>query len=151
MKHNGQPIMDDEDAVRADYERERNPEGREGEALLEACTKDGKVDAVNDVIPVREVGTGFLLLAREVFERIEASEPEKKYRVEGSDADDITHAYFETPIVAGRLLSEDWELCRKALLVGIQPRVHIGITLGHVGKMEYRSSLRAYMKPTEAA
>lgn len=111
----------------------------------------GDIECVNDCIKVREIGTGFLLIAREVFEKIAASEPENVYQLEDDEAGSMTGNFFETRIRDGRLLSEDYWFVRRAMDVGYQPMAHIGVKLGHIGIMEYRGDISSVLQPKAEA
>jgi hypothetical protein len=90
------------------------------------------------LIEVRHGGTGFMLIARRVFEELEPHVP--KFRVGyipgASDAEQfpITSEYFATSIDGnGALLSEDYHFCETWRKHGGQVHANPFIKLEHVG------------------
>lgn len=81
---------------------------------------------VTEPIEVLEIGTGYMLIKREVFERFEVAYPNKRYRPDHAgqkffDGSRYIHAYFDCEIDRGentgnteRYLSEDYLFCQKA-------------------------------------
>ena len=103
---------------------------------------DGEARVHNCCIPVKYLGTGFLLVAREVYEAIAKQEPQNWYASGmASDLGRRTHCFFDTPIVDNNLLSEDYSFCRKAKQAGYQPMLHLSVSLGHVGSHCFRGRL----------
>lgn len=104
---------------------------------------DGEAEVKAGCFPVKYLGTGFLLVAREVYEAVQASEPGNWYASGMSrDLGEKTHCFFDTPIVDGNLLSEDYSFCAKAKRCGYQPMAHLSVSLGHVGAHCFRGDLR---------
>lgn len=74
---------------------------------------------VSEPLEVMEIGTGYMLVKREVFPVWAAAYPEKKYRPDhvgqkNFDGTRYIHAYFDTEIdkVSERYLSEDYAFCQ---------------------------------------
>ncbi len=105
----------------------------------------GNVDCVDGCVPVNETGTGCMLIAREVFDRIRESESDNWYVHE--DEDLPTHNYFDCPVINHRLLSEDFSFCYKSRKVNIQPMAYIDAKLGHIGAYEFRGDLSTMLVP----
>ncbi len=113
----------------------------------------GQIECRNACIPVRSVGTGFCLIAREVFDAIRAHEnnPELWYRVGYEDKDDAEqYHYFSTQVVKHGLNSEDWDFCRRAKAAGVQSYAHLSVKLGHIGQHCYWCDTRTLFKETAA-
>jgi len=122
---------------------------------------------VNEPTEVLEVGTGFVMIAREVFEKFREEYPQFSYkpdhnRSEHFDGKRYIHAFFDTVIdnelYAGkgasgsdRYLSEDYMFCQFARKIGFTTWLcpwmevnHVGTyvfngTLKELGKLEYAS------------
>ena len=93
------------------------------------------------LVKATRVGTGFLLLAREVFEAIESNSP--AYDV-GTEKEEIQHAYFHSDILpdeTGRMrwFSEDYVLCEKWKRAGGEIWLDTLCELGHAGRHVWRT------------
>lgn len=106
--------------------------------------------SVNEPLEVLEVGTGFMLIRRDVFERFEQAYPDQKYKPDHvgqthfSGDREIT-AFFDCVIDpdSKRYLSEDYfftQWCRK---IGIKVWMCPWFTLDHIGTYFYKGNLPA--------
>lgn len=94
------------------------------------------------LIDLRYIGTGFLRVAREVFERMIEAYPEIAYvpdhKRNSIEWDlwpvGVHHHNGQQP---GRFLSEDWYFCQRALEQGFKVYGDSRIILKHVGEMVY--------------
>jgi len=91
---------------------------------------------------IRYAGTGFLMIAREVFERMISAHPEIAYRpdeVEPAQTrwDFFSCGVFEYPDGARRYLSEDWYFCQRALDLGYKVFADTRVVLKHCGDCVY--------------
>ena len=76
--------------------------------------------SVTEPIEVLEIGTGFMLIKREVFDKFKEAYPELRYKPDhlgqaNFDGSRYIHAYFDTVIdhgVSDRYLSEDYMFCQ---------------------------------------
>jgi hypothetical protein len=82
--------------------------------------------SVNEPLEVLEIGTGYMMIKREVFEKMEAAYPQLRYRPDhvgqaNFDGTRYIHAYFDTIIDTAdsatgggsdRYLSEDYMFCQ---------------------------------------
>lgn len=76
--------------------------------------------SVNEPLEVMEIGTGFMMIKREVFPKMEAAYPEYRYKPDhigqaNFDGSRYIHAYFDTVIdkgISDRYLSEDYMFCQ---------------------------------------
>ena len=108
--------------------------------VLEPCPEPDK----HDLQPVKYAGTGFLCIAREVFEAMMAAYPEARYDPDDGDAWDRDLWEFfpvgirECPETGRRrLLSEDWWFCQRARDLGYEVMMDTRIVLKHVGQFIY--------------
>lgn len=107
---------------------------------------------ITEPLEVLEIGTGFMMIKREVFEKFEKEYPQLKYRPDhigqaNFDGSRYIHAFFDTVIDphSERYLSEDYMFCQWARKIGVQvwlcpwmKTTHIG-TYGFAGNMAVTS------------
>jgi len=121
-------------------------------------TKDGKIK-LDEPLEVLEVGTGFMMIHRSVFEKYRKAYPELSYkpdhnRTEHFDGSRYIHAFFDTVIdseaFAGkgsggsdRYLSEDYMFCQFTRKIGIKTWLCPWMKLGHVGSYVFNGTLPA--------
>jgi len=114
---------------------------------------------VSDPVEVLEIGTGFMLIAREVLEKFRDAYPQFSYkpdhnRSEHFDGSRYIHAFFDTVIdseaFAGagsggsdRYLSEDYMFCQFTRKIGISTWLCPWMKLGHVGSYVFNGTLPA--------
>ena len=112
---------------------------------------------ITEPVEVLEIGTGFMLVAREVFEKFRDAYPQFAYkpahnRSEHFDGSRYIHAFFDTVIdsdaFAGegssgsdRYLSEDYMFCQFTRKIGIKTWLCPWMKLGHVGNYVFNGSL----------
>jgi hypothetical protein len=85
---------------------------------------------------VSKTGTGFLLIKREVFEKMNAHPAVKPYKNDiGLDPKYDKHlkTYFDTAVRQGRYYSEDWLFCENHRDLGGQVFVDTRVQLRHSG------------------
>lgn len=107
----------------------------------------GAVPDAEGVVEIREAGTGFMLIHREVFVRMaEHYRDEIAYETDRMDSGggrELRHDFFTVGVrfdaYAGwkRFLSEDWYFCQRWLEMGGKIRMHTGIRCRHIGQMTY--------------
>src|ERR1700735_4666324 len=87
------------------------------------------------LIPVRHAPCGFLRIDRRVFDDVAKSglSPQLKYSFEGHPL----HHFFQTGVIDGELLPEDYYFCDLARKAGHPPFVDTAIRLRHVGRAIY--------------
>ena len=114
---------------------------------------------VSEPVEVLEIGTGFMLIAREVLEKFRDAYPQFSYkpdhnRSENFDGSRYIHAFFDTVIdseaFAGkgsggsdRYLSEDYMFCQFTRKIGISTWLCPWMKLGHVGSYVFNGTLPA--------
>lgn len=71
----------------------------------------------NSVIEVEEIGSGFMLIKREVFEKLVLKYPESKLNDPTLNSEpalkDYFYNFFEVGIIEGNYFSEDYGFCKK--------------------------------------
>ena len=111
--------------------------------------------SVTEPLEVLEIGTGFMMIRREVFEKMTAQYPTIRYKPDhvgqaNFDGSRYIHAFFDTVIdtkdsITGggsdRYLSEDYMFCQWARNIGLQVWLCPWIQLQHVGTYVFGGSL----------
>jgi hypothetical protein len=93
--------------------------------------------------------TGFMLIKRDVFARMEAKYPELMCVNDHQNRDlDTYHACFDCMIdpQTRRYLSEDYAFCRRWQMMGGQIFADCMTVLGHVGNLRFQGSLEERLK-----
>ena len=112
---------------------------------------------VSEPVDVLEIGTGFMLIKREVFNDFKEAYPQFAYRPDHNRSehftgDRIIHAYFDTVIdskaylgdIAGesdRYLSEDYFFCQFVRRLGYKIYLCPWMKLGHMGSYVFSGSM----------
>lgn len=102
-----------------------------------------RVDA-DGFVRVKEVGTGFMLIARRVFEFMAERYPQLRYADHSPTANPAWSAYryrfFDVGVDAetGEYLSEDFAFCRRWRAIGGEVWVDTQSNLAHTGRKTYR-------------
>lgn len=108
-----------------------------------------KVAIVNGFAPVLDGPTGFMLIKRCVFEKMEKAYPELNCKNDHQNRDfDEYHAAFDCMIdpVSRRYLSEDYAFCRRWQQMGGKIYADTQTTLGHVGNLPFNGQLSERLK-----
>jgi hypothetical protein len=93
-------------------------------------------DPESNLIEVTKTGTGFLLIKREVFDKLNAHPAVRPFSNDiGLDPalNQYMKTYFDTAVREGRYYSEDWTFCENWRDIGGQVFVDKRILLKHVG------------------
>lgn len=103
----------------------------------------------DNFVNVLDGPTGFMLIKRSVFEKMEKQYPELMCVNDHQNRDfDTYHAAFDCMIdpVSRRYLSEDYAFCRRWQLMGGKIYAHVQITLGHVGNLPFYGRMSDRLK-----
>lgn len=106
---------------------------------------------VSEPIEVLEIGTGFMLIKREVFAKFEKAYPELRYKPDhigqaNFDGTRYIHAYFDTVIdhgVSDRYLSEDYMFCQWWRKIGGQIWLCPWMRTHHIGTYPFTGDMPA--------
>ena len=93
------------------------------------------------LISAAEVGTGFMLIKRKVFDVMIGSYPELKYNHDGygtSDADDFYYNFWDTILLNKRYLSEDYAFCYLWKQLGGKIFLDKSVELKHTGTYTFK-------------
>jgi len=143
-----------------------NMEPRELESLVGEyvfnVVKGTKQFTVTDPLEVMEIGTGFMMVKREVFEKMEKEYPMIRYKPDhvgqaNFDGTRYIHAYFDTvidtkeSIVGGgsdRYLSEDYMFCQMWRKMGGQIYLCPWMKTQHIGTYAFTGNMPAVAQYT---
>lgn len=111
------------------------------------------------IVEVREAGTGFMLIHRNVFEQMqEKLKDEIEYDVDmGIPTDKPTIAwdffsvgvYFDPLLKKKRFLSEDWYFCQRWRALGGKILMHSKISCNHIGVFSYPGNPQDVMEAAD--
>ena len=106
--------------------------------------------SVSEPLEVLEIGTGFMMIKREVFKKYEAAYPEYRYKPDhvgqaNFDGTRYIHAYFDTIIDpdSQRYLSEDYMFRQWARKIGIQIWLCPWMRTEHIGTYHFKGDMPA--------
>jgi cellulose synthase/poly-beta-1,6-N-acetylglucosamine synthase-like glycosyltransferase len=108
-----------------------------------------KREVENGFIQVLDGPTGFMVIKREVFQKMQEHYPELLCVNDHQNRDfDKYHALFDCMIdpKSKRYLSEDYAFCRRWQQMGGKIYADVGTTLGHVGNLPFNGSLKERLK-----
>jgi hypothetical protein len=96
----------------------------------------GQEEGVDNLVEVTKTGTGFMLIKREVFEKLNAHPAVKPFTNDIGLPEELNpymKTYFDTAVREGRYYSEDWTFCENWRDLGGQVFIDKRILLKHVG------------------
>ena len=119
-------------------------------------------DPNSNLLEVTKTGTGFLLIQRDVFDKMNAHPAVKPFTNDiGLPAELNVHmkTYFDTAVREGRYYSEDWTFCENWRDLGGQIWVDKRVLLRHVGTyvfdynthQQLYTDLKAMFEPASVA
>ena len=111
---------------------------------------------INEPVEMLEIGTGFMIIQRNTFEKIRDAYPQFSYKADHSqhfNGERYIHAFFDTVIdneaYAGkgaggsdRYLSEDYMFCQWARKIGLTTWLCPWMEISHSGTYLFNGSLR---------
>lgn len=98
----------------------------------------------NNIIEIKHIATGFMMIKRQVIEQMIQLFPETKYIddigfIEASESI-YTYALFDCGVIDGHYYSEDWMFCHRWTKSGGKIYADISIDLIHIGTEYYQGS-----------
>lgn len=108
-----------------------------------------QIQIENGFIPILDGPTGFMMIKREVFEKMEERYPELNCKNDHQNRDfDDYCALFDCMIdpVSKRYLSEDYAFCRRWQQMDGKIYADVQTTLGHVGNLPFSGCLEDRLK-----
>ena len=115
---------------------------------LDFAVKFGaKIGARGELVIAERVGTGFLRIRRDCLEKMAAAHPELRLR-DAKDPDNRQlFALFDTAIVEGEFIGEDFTFCDRWRALGGEVLVDPAIRLAHYGMHAWDEPLSNHLKP----
>jgi hypothetical protein len=103
--------------------------------------KDEKIEINNNLTQVKHLATGFMMIKREVIEKMFVEYNETKYRDDvgflTEKEEKYTYALFDCGVVDKHYYSEDWLFCDRWNKIGGEIWIDITIKLIHSGMENY--------------
>ena len=109
-------------------------------------TVDGRFDApmVNGCVEVKCIGTGIMMITRDVIGRMSEAHPDLKYRCHVPGViDRWEFALFQDSVRDYDRLSEDWNFCIRWRDMGEHVYVHPDLEFEHIGEKSYQGSFNS--------
>ena len=98
------------------------------------------------LVAVDRVGTGFMRLRRDCLEKMVAAHPALRLKHPGAPDDDRFYALFDTAIVEGEFVGEDFTFCDRWRAIGGRVLVDPTMNFGHHGAAAYDEPLLKYLQ-----
>lgn len=96
---------------------------------------------------VRHLPTGFMMIKRDVIERMQTEYKDTKYTDDvgflNTEESKMAYALFDCGIIEQHYFSEDWMFCERWLKMGGEIWIHVAIDLTHTGIEDYSGSFLA--------
>jgi hypothetical protein len=107
--------------------------------------KNNKLSIQNNLIEVRHLATGFMMIKRSVIEKMILMYPETKYIDDTGfiqpEKSTMTYALFDSGVIDNHYFSEDWMFCHRWSNINGTIWADISIDLIHIGTEQYSGSL----------
>jgi hypothetical protein len=110
---------------------------------------------VSEPLEVMEIGTGYMLIKREVFKKFKEEYPHLRYKPDHAgqpnfDGSRYIHAYFDTVIdpQSHRYLSEDYMFCQYWRAIGGQVWLMPWMRTKHQGNYAFTGDMQAIANAT---
>tara|TARA_R110000824_G_scaffold353620_1_gene540756 strand:+ start:249 stop:1013 length:765 start_codon:yes stop_codon:yes gene_type:complete len=102
-----------------------------------------RVSVENGFIESNDIPTGMMLIDKRAMTSIIHKNRDNRYRnnVAGYNNKNTFYDLFQTGVVDGIYLSEDYYFCKLARDAGIKLYLFVDATIGHTGKMDYFGNL----------
>lgn len=91
------------------------------------------------LVRAKRVATAFMMIRKEVFEKLKEAHPEWVYHDEKKQGDEMV-AFFDFALKDGQYIGEDYLFCDRAREMGFEVWIDPTIKLGHMGTIEFEGS-----------
>jgi len=121
---------------------------RKSRTKIDFAVKFGAAIAMdaNRLMEVERVGTGFMRLRRDCIATMVAAHPELRLKNPLAKDDPNFHALFDTSIVDGEFIGEDFTFCDRWRALGGKVMIDPAINLQHHGAAAYDEPLLKYLQ-----
>lgn len=104
----------------------------------------GDVQIDKNLMEIRHLATGFMMIERQVIEQLMKALPETKYiddvQYLEEHENEFAYALFDCGVEEGHYFSEDWLFCSRWTKLGGKIYADVSINLTHTGQQDYRGS-----------
>lgn len=100
----------------------------------------GDMEFDGSLMRARRVGTGFMMISRDIIERMIDAHPEWQY--ENKDGNGKVAALFDFAIKDGNFVGEDYLFCDRVQELGGKIWVDVDISLPHIGTQAFTNNFR---------
>ena len=115
---------------------------------LDFAVKFGtKIGARGELVTAERAGTGFMRIRRDCLEKMSGAHPEWRLVDAKDPANRRLFALFDTSIVEGQFIGEDFTFCDRWRALGGEVLVDPKIRLAHYGLHAYDEPLSNHLKP----
>ena len=121
---------------------------RKSRAKIDFTVKFGPTIAMDAsrLMEAERVGTGFLRLRRDCLQAMVAANPGLKLKNPTQPGDPNFYALFDTTIVDGQFIGEDFSFCDRWRALGGKVFIDPSIALAHHGAAVYDEALMKYLQ-----
>lgn len=128
----------------------KNPDKRDFRYPLTLNDDKYVVTDEDGLVEVDSAPAGFMMLSREVLEKMIEALPEESYYkdFQGEFKDQDVPCLFESKVVDNVYVGEDVLFCRRAKEAGVTVWLDPNITLSHYGEYPYRHNFTEWAKET---
>lgn len=89
---------------------------------------------------VNRVGTGFMMISRQIIEKLIDAHPEWQY--ENKEGNGTVSALFDFAVKDGRFVGEDYLFCDRVREIGGKVWIDVDISLPHIGTEAFTNNFR---------
>jgi hypothetical protein len=104
----------------------------------------GDIQIDKNLMEIRHLATGFMMIERQVIEQLMKALPETKYTDDvqylEEHENEFAYALFDCGVEEGHYFSEDWLFCSRWTKLGGKIYADVSINLTHTGPQDYRGS-----------
>ena len=105
------------------------------------------LEVKNNLTQVKHLATGFMLIQRQVIEKMSKAFPSTKYTDDvgflHGEENKYAYALFDCGVEEGHYFSEDWLFCSRWTKMGGQIWIDVTVNLTHTGIEDYKGSFLA--------
>jgi hypothetical protein len=102
--------------------------------------ENGNLVFDGSLMQVRRIGTGFMMISRQIIEKMIAAHPEWQY--ENKEGNGTVAAVFDFAVKNGKFTGEDYLFCDRVYEAGGKVWVDVDISLPHIGTEAFTNNFR---------